>query len=47
MFNNYPYVFILKGGVRVYLEDTSWGLVKLRVEGESLTFWTVCEAIGK
>jgi hypothetical protein len=37
---------LLKGGLTVYLMDATWaGLVKLRVKGDTLTFWTNAEAL--
>jgi len=40
-------LFFLKGGVTVYLEDTSWGKVEIRPKGQTGTVWTVMEAISR
>ena len=37
--------FQIKQGLKVYVESTSWGTVELRLAGQTLTFWTVREAI--
>lgn len=42
-----PFVIILRGGVDVYLEDTSWFKVKIRVKGTNISVWTAIEAIKK
>jgi len=40
-------VFILKGGVRVYLEGTKFfsGEVKIRLPGSTVPIWTLIEAV--
>jgi len=40
-------VFILKGGVRVYLEggDLLGGIVKIRLPGSTVPIWTLVEAV--
>lgn len=38
-------VFILEGGKTVFLMDSSWGLVQLRMKGNPQSFWTFREAI--
>lgn len=42
-------VFVMKGGLRVYLEDLKMfaGKVKIRPVGETVEVWTVYEAINK
>ena len=41
-----PSVFPLKGGVKVFIEQTSWpGKVKIRPYNTNITIWTVREAI--
>ena len=44
--NANPSVFPLKGGVKVFIEQTSWpGKVKIRPYNTNITIWTVREAI--
>lgn len=44
--NANPSVFPLKGGVKVFIEQTSWpGKVKIRSYNTNITIWTVREAI--
>lgn len=40
-------VFIMKSGVRVYVEDATFftGMIKIRPVGETVSFWTVAEAV--
>lgn len=38
---------ILKGGLQVYIESSSWGLVEIRVKGTTETWWTIMEALKK
>lgn len=38
---------MLKPGLEVYIEKSSWGLVKFRVKGRTDSFWTVSEAIKR
>ena len=39
-------IFIIKGGVRVYVEDWSWsGYVRIRPKGHTLSLWTLRECI--
>lgn len=40
-------LFIVKPGVRVYVQEIEEGYVRVRVKGKSLEFWTVREAISK
>lgn len=35
----------MKAGVKVYIEDTSWGKIKIRPVGVDGTIWTVMEAV--
>ncbi len=44
-----PDVFMLKGGLKVHLVDSTWlgSLVKIRPHGQLIEVWTVKEAIGK
>lgn len=41
-------VFMLKGGLKVYIVDTKMfsGKVKIRPAGETLEVWTLFEAVG-
>lgn len=41
-------VFMLKGGLRVYIVDTKIfsGKVKIRPAGETIEIWTLIEAVG-
>lgn len=38
---------ILAGGIEVYIEDSSWGLVEIRPAGSTQTVWTVTEAVKR
>ena len=42
-------VFMLKGGLNVYIEDTKIfsGKVKIRPVGQTIEVWTLIEAVGK
>ena len=36
---------MLMQGQAVYLEDSSWGDVKVRVKGDTVSYWTFTEAV--
>jgi len=35
----------MRAGLAVYIEDSSWGLIKIRPVGKIITVWTVREAV--
>ena len=43
--NSNPVVFFLSPGLSVYLEDSSWGLIKIRRVGKTISIWTFREAV--
>jgi len=46
LMENNEFVFVMKGGVRVYVEDWTWGgYVKIRPSGHTISIWTLKEAI--
>lgn len=40
-------IFVMKEGIRVYISDTKFfsGIVKIRVEGDTIEVWTLIDAI--
>ena len=45
--NSTPLVFPLKGGMRVRIEEFSYGdKIKIRLKGSAISMWTVREAVG-
>ena len=39
------FIFIMKGGTRVYIEETSWTYIRIRPVGETWSVWTMIEGV--
>lgn len=39
------YIFIMKAGVRVHIEETTWTYIRIRPVGETWSVWTMIEGV--